>query len=95
MIELEVRCCCDAHLVGWVTLPGRPYPGKVVVFALERHQPLSMLEQFETLSFECAVLERPSGGSYIALKSRDYPIEKLRRIHGFVEATAMQTAAAR
>lgn len=94
MIELEVRCCCDARLVGWVKVPARPYVGKVLVFALEREQPLSITEQFETLAFECAVVERFSGGSYIALKSRDYPIEKLRRIHGFTEASTAQAAAA-
>lgn len=95
MIELEVRCCCDAHLIGWLKVPGRPYVGKVLVFLLEpRAGTRASDESFETLSFQADIVERPSGGTYVALKSRDYPLAELRRINEFVEATALQTAAA-
>jgi len=98
-MRLEVRCCCDAHLIGWVTVPRCPRVGQLQVFTLlGRHgftssAPLSVVEPLETLTFEAAVVApgmiRRLGGAeeYLALKSRDYPIEQLRRIPGFIEAT--------
>lgn len=71
---IEIRCCCDAHLIGWIDIP---FPtielGRVYKFSLKGGG---------ELAFECAGLSpdyRP------ALKSRDFPIEDIRRIPGFLE----------
>lgn len=71
---MEVRCCCDAgKLLGWLPTPK----------ALSVMYPIPD----EILTFETETVHLGFGQHhYVALKSNDYPIEKLRQIREFVEA---------
>lgn len=95
MMLVEVRCCCDAHLVGWLPLPGVPEIGRVYVYEMVLGQIgraeveamiAGRLDCRADLEFECAWVGE-GGARFPALKSRDYPIERLRRIPGFFEAS--------
>lgn len=92
MTMIEVRCCCDAHLIGWAPLPpgcaatlGQTYVyvlGDVLPFEPPRRD-----VERETLHFQCDVMSNPyEGEPWLALKSRDYPLAQLRRIRGFIAA---------
>ena len=93
MIMREVRCCCDGRLLGW--LPERGDEGEVVRFELHSYCPSYLAPDapvgVEVLGIELEVarfsdLPYPPEGDYIlAFKSRDYPIEVLRRLPGWVE----------
>jgi hypothetical protein len=96
MREIEVRCCCDAHLIGWLPMCHAPQEGRRYVFVLSnqprwsyRKGEFPTLRHIESLTFECARIEGP-GVNHLALKSRDYQLEQLRRIDGFREATGIQ-----
>lgn len=117
MPKIEVRCCCDAHLIGWVEMRHRPLAWSIVTMPLRADGPFEPTQPTppERLTFEVAEIVTPPrvrsqleietsnyrlpplarGGTYFALKSRDYPIEQLRRIAGFTEATPEQIAEAR
>lgn len=113
MINIEVRCCCDAHLIGWVPITRMPLPGKTLIFALDPPRGRRPWKgDAEMLAFEVATVETRCDVSelmqdlaikaevlnakppYVALKSNDHPIEQLRRIHGFVEASPAEIKAA-
>lgn len=97
MRRVEVRCCCQpARLLGTLPMPDRQpswtYP---VCKAPRATTPQALLRAAssgakpETLTlelhkFELIVDGRPATG--IALKADGVPLEKLRRIPGFIEA---------
>lgn len=84
-MEIEVRCCCDCHLIGWLPAPASLMLGAYYCFELEPEP--GKADEREVLTFQCAQLKNPFvENNWLALKSRDYPIEQLRRIPGFVEA---------
>lgn len=73
---MEVRCCCDAgKLLGHLPEP-HPSARKMKFFAGE-----------EVLEFEVDIVSSPpTFRGHLAYKSKDYPMEKLRKIREFVEA---------
>ena len=88
MKTIEVRCCCDAHLVGWLPAHGEPELGRIYVYVVgEVFKPgLPDDSMIETLPFQCDVMTDPyTRDTWLALKSRDYPLEQLRRIPDFRE----------
>lgn len=91
---VEVRCCCDAHLIGWLPLIGFwPERGRTYDYPILKTLSVADLlahrdaEVDITLSFDCDLVGTKPLDSHLALKSRDYPIEQLRRIPGFVDAS--------
>lgn len=89
----EVRCCCDARLLGY--LPKMGLPGGVARFSVLSRVISAPSEappssQIEVLSFEIETVfdSHEDGVMYlvVAYKSQDYPIEKLRRLPGWVDA---------
>ena len=82
----EVRCCCDAALLGY--LPRRSALGcRAVKFVVEPDlvspgSPFGMT----ILVFEIGMVMGPDMEPTECYKSRDYPIEQLRRIRGWVDA---------
>lgn len=82
--RIEVRCCCDARLIGWLPLHDHYARAmRTYVYPLRR---LAGEREPERLAFSCAVLNTGA----LALKSADYPLRLLRRIDGFVQATPKQ-----
>lgn len=75
---MEVRCCCDAgKLLGWLPDP------------IRGATKMSFVAGETILEFEVSVVaEAIYSGLYRtpAYKSRDYPMELLRKISAFVEA---------
>jgi len=98
MIEVEVRCCCDAHLIGYMQVPRPLRDGQTYIFPLSRRS--TDKGPWESLTFQAGAITSfavetgcdPVHRAYLALKSNDYPIEKLRRIREFREATAAEAA---
>jgi hypothetical protein len=89
-VNLEVRCCCDPEWVfGYVEVPDdQAVPGFKVRFPLGRVIAGTEVSACEILELEVDTVTKYRDDtriSWLALKSRDYPIEKLRRIRGFVE----------
>jgi hypothetical protein len=86
---IEVRCCCDGHLVGH--MEGRFTEGKTYTFIITRATPDKYADGMLTISTERITMTamfwgQTLGGEQIgtvALQSRDYPIEKLKQIRGF------------
>lgn len=76
MTKMEVRCCCDPFkLLGWLEIP----PGhREYIF------PVAQDRTVEAVILEVARIEL-GGRQYWALKNRDYPMETLRKMHGFQE----------
>ena len=96
MPDMEVRCCCDGRLLGY--LPERGREGDTVYFPVERFLPAPrmgsdgvMTTEMEMLALEIMPITVPSDipGEYpdchLSYKSRDYPLEKLRRIPQWVD----------
>lgn len=94
MTMREVRCCCDGRLLGW--LPKRGIRGEVVRFNLLVYRPslpatwdAPVEVEVETLELEVARfsgITLPHGADWVlAYKSRDHPIERLRRLPGWVD----------
>lgn len=90
----EVRCCCDGHLIGHMEgsyTEGRPY---TFIYHLLTHE--KRADGMTTIGTERITMTAMFWGEtkdgrqqgVIALQSRDYPIEKLRRIRGFHELKA-------
>lgn len=83
---MEVRCCCDAHLIGHVRVP-TPV-GTNITFALG---PRTLPQSFEAakignfLELEVAHVGFGSIPERLAIKSHDVPLESLKRIPGFKE----------
>ena len=104
-MRLEVRCCCDAHLIGWVELPRVPRAWSFVTLMLrpvwdgQPFDPDAPPAREDRLTFELAEIVAPlpnrERSTYLALKSHDYPLEQLRRIPSFREATPAEIEAAR
>lgn len=91
---MEVRCCCDAHLIGWID--GQFEEGKSYTFPL-RHDDGRLTLEAARVQRLSATVEQVAPGivavgmvpeTSVALKSRDYPIEQMRQIPGFREADA-------
>lgn len=90
---IDVRCCCDGHLIG--TMAGDYQEGRDYKFVLAAAPPflqdVALAGPLETLTLRCLVWAETDGrdvlGAGLALQSRDYPIEQLRRIAAFTEAT--------
>ena len=71
----EVRCCCDARLLGY--LPTLGYDGDIIDFHCGA----------EVLKFEVANVRWHDGTAMnrsLAYKSQDYLMEKLRKIEGWI-----------
>lgn len=85
---MEVRCCCDAgKLIGWLPDLRRAYERFV------RFDIVTAERELKTIALEIADIHTsadPEG--HLAYKSRDYPIEWLRTIEGFVEANEYEVA---
>lgn len=82
----EVRCCCDARLLGY--LPKIGVEERTVKFPMMASVSSIKGLQMEYLEFEIAYISEIIDGkiySSYAYKSRDYPIEKLRQIPGWVD----------
>lgn len=110
LAQLEVRCCCDAHLLGYLAHPRLQRPGDRYTFweSFDIPEPVESTfgshvlvpRQRPVLKFELTVdtywtsISRidPEGSpslnreQRVGIKSRDYPMEWLRSIPGFVEA---------
>lgn len=89
----EVRCCCDARLLGY--LPARGELHSMVRFCLKppvvavytEDSKTLILPEIEEFSLEVCIVFDPGDARKIeAYKSQDYPIEKLCKIQGWVEA---------
>lgn len=93
--RMEVRCCCvPQKLMGWLHWPNRAQT--VMNFTLlnrvpfapdERAAPLNSRTEFVTLKISHYYYPE-SGRYHEAIKAEGVPIEKLRRIRGFVENPA-------
>lgn len=91
---MEVRCCCDGHLVGH--MEGRFVEGKTYTFLVTLARGNVLQDGAMTISTERLTMTAMFWGEtsedgrrqvgQVALQSRDYPIEKLRNIRGFHEA---------
>jgi len=79
-----VYCCCECNLLGYLPKRGRAYD--LIRFAVKPDDVLTGLESIEILDFEVESLYLTLEYRVVAYKSRDYPIEKLRRIPGWVDA---------
>ena len=76
-----VYCCCNCELLGY--LPEKGKKNDVIRFAVGDEKPCFFFD------FEVEMLALSVDGqidSIDAYKSRDYPIEKLRKISGWVDA---------
>ena len=78
----EVRCCCDARLLGYLPKQGEgcKQDTRTVKF---------FAGTGEILPFEVGNLYEATGDEikmFTAYKSQDYPIEKLRSIAGWIDA---------
>lgn len=69
MKEMEIRCCCSCKLLGTVPVPDETALGDRLVL--------------NGLEFEVASVYRVFGPTIAALKSRDYPYQKILEIPGF------------
>lgn len=83
-IYIEVRCCCDGHLIGWL-----PDTGPIVKHL--RREPIGVCESVQIpRPIETIILERKQFGgpfdTWPAYQSKDYPLEVLREIPGFYAA---------
>ncbi len=86
MPDMEVRCCCDGHLMGY--LPIRGVEGDIIRFWLSSCTIMRSgdgASVLDTLELEVASISVEPYTHHLAYKSRDYPLEKLRRIPGWVE----------
>jgi hypothetical protein len=79
-MKIPIRCCCDTRLLGHVELPFSLADGctAVIIGGL----------RFDYATYHCNGEVRGP-----ALKSRDYPEHKLRRIPGFEPATFAERVA--
>lgn len=94
---LEVRCCCDAHLIGYLLDPDLRAVGQSKVFAIRRDinpflkpPDIAGPEVERTMRLSVSSCSKAHGNRVhvvAAIKSNDYPIELLRTIPGFREAT--------
>lgn len=93
--RVEVRCCCDpARLIGFIDVPDDVTlrDGTIVPFQLEGVDAAITL-QIATWSYPSTRYGDPWGyDDDLAFKSDDTPIETLRRIPGFVEASREDVA---
>lgn len=85
---MEVRCCCQpTKLLGWLMVDSEVKVGERVVFRM----PMG-LERGDLVRDRVVVLPvdalMPSGE--LALKSDDVPLERLRLVRGFVEASSTE-----
>lgn len=79
---MEVRCCCDCHLVGHLPDPKDGWIYPTMTFKTVDGE----LIQFEIATFYESLIEfvsRPMPKK--AYKSKDYPLELLRKIPEFKE----------
>lgn len=76
-----VYCCCECNLLGY--LPKKGKVNDVIRFVFRDNDDLDALA-FEIETLLLGVEERIE--SIDAYKSRDYPIEKLRQITGWIDA---------
>ena len=88
-MKMEVRCCCTPRkLLGWLDVKEGLRPGDVANFMLMEKR--LTLEGDTSGKFEVVQLpiQRIAEGSksWLALKSEETPIEKLRKIPGFKES---------
>lgn len=101
---LEVRCCCDAHLIGFLAHPGLRKQGDRWSFSLripapeksyvpkkwDDSIPLGPSALLLSIDLRVSTIVHSTGAGRVialAIKSNDYPIEHLRLISGFREAT--------
>lgn len=88
-MTIEVRCCCDGHLLGY--MEGRYQLGRTYRFVLMRRGPWVRFGEapritIETLDFQCLPFHHAGTESTawsMALQSRDYPLESLVAIAQF------------
>lgn len=90
---LEVRCCCTPKkLRGWIAVPHTVRTGDIIRFRILGKLPIhvgiycEMAPAAEIIEMKAENYQDAGGPIRLALKSEDIPIEKLKRIHGFIEA---------
>lgn len=98
-MEMEVRCCCDSRLLGWVDVPDINADGWVFALAPEvrawhntpgstvAHDIKMLRLPIDTVTIVDNSVEPRYRVKYRALKSEHAPLDLLRRIPGFVEFT--------
>ncbi len=99
---LEVRCCCQPQkLLGWLPVPDDVRDGDTVCFTKNEchafaEQALFQPSHFVRITLPVATFREMRGGvdeedvqvtQHLALKSEETPIDVLRKIPGFKEAT--------
>lgn len=92
---LEVRCCCvPEKLLGWLPVSDLQYEAGVMLdFVLRTPMQISAFVESSTpvqddlqlLRLPIAWMNHPQRGRFLAIKSEETPIEKLRLIPGFRE----------
>lgn len=93
-MQMEVRCCCQPQkLLGWLPVPDDVHDGRVLRFivrparweftSVEATPEYKKVDEIELPVARLGIV----GVTILALKSEETPIERLRLIPGFVEAT--------
>lgn len=83
---LEVRCCCDARLLGWLPAFGLP---KTAFYLLRPADwDWNKGPYKDHVLFDVARMRDVAGEEWFAYKNPDLPIETLRRIPTFIEHKA-------
>lgn len=89
MTFVEVRCCCDATLLGHVWVDPIWVARGRARFALERCEDDGATRYVD---LEIGIVRTPDdAGGYPAFTSNHLPIETLRRIKGFVDCSSPDT----
>jgi hypothetical protein len=99
--RIEVRCCCQpTKLLGWIDVDAsKVIEGRTLVFTPPRYALLHR-ENVEVLptaaddriALPIAMVQFPDGRQYLALKSEETPIERLRTLKAFIEAPPPEPA---
>lgn len=92
-MRLEVRCCCDPKKVlGYLEHPRLQNVGDTYWFPFARPADYAMasfgFEPSEPIMYRLELtvdqISHGDGLVFLAIKNRDYPLEDLKRIPGFV-----------
>lgn len=87
-IRREVRCCCQPQkLLGWMDVRE---DATEIVFPILRNMPLIHFNDsvsYDRVVLRIAKIVHSDEKSYLAIRAEDIPLETLRRLPGFIEAT--------
>lgn len=99
-MRVEVRCCCQPQkLLGWMSMPDKPlHVGDRISFIIPRPPRVSLTPAFEfPLAYKLDVVDLTVAryvaptfypDNWLAFKSDDIPIERLRMLREFTEVAA-------